>query len=419
MMRAWMALLLFAVLCAGNSLSQPTTLQALDAGCRNREPLTPWDSLVGPYPEIGIAARSAFLSPDDSKIAFFYERSRVPFFQGVVVYDLVRKTTLAMIPEGEWLRWSPDGRKLLTSYHLYDAESNSTSPLPVQITYQRPYWSFDGKHIYYQTPGEWYRGNSDGADTVAFGRFIGDDGQVDAKTFVTFYIGGIHIPPGTYLRHDVQSGKDSLVSVPEFLGLDEIMYPTISPDGRFMAADFYERGRNLLNGKQFLGVFDMLTNRLHRILPSQALGNLYYPSVTNRGTLVVSFVCRADSTYTVWEIDTNGLFLRRLIGGRELEDAVTSVAGPPLTLEHGIIALFPSPGRGSLNVTVLPVVQDDIRIDVLDLSGAIVQSIHAGPVEANIPRSLVLPIWDLPTGSYLMTVYGRRTRPAYRSFLVE
>ena len=415
----WIMLLVFFVLCSETSWPQATTLQSLDAGCRNREALTPWDSLFGPYPEIGIAARSAVLSPDGEKIAYFYERSRVPFFQGVVVYDLARHTTLAMITDGEWLHWSPDGRKLLTCYHLYDVETNRFALLPVQIPYQRPYWSFDGKHIYYQTPGVWYRGNSEGSDTVAIGRFIGEDGQIDATTFVTFKIHAINIPPGTYLRHDVETGRDSLVSVPEFLDLDEIMFPSISPDGRFMAADFYEFGRNLLNGKQFLGVFDLQTNRLHRILPSQALGNLYFPSITHRGTLLVSYVCRADSTYTVWEIDTNGVFLRRLIGKDEMEDALTAIEPPYPAHDHIITSLFPSPGRNQLHVTVMPSVHDEISVQMIDLSGKIVQRVDVGSVEPGIIRKVVLPIGELSPGSYVLTLRGNRTRPVHRTFLIE
>jgi hypothetical protein len=410
---AWAVFL--SVVVAQYTFSQKPSFTQLDIECHNRDPLSSFDSTFGPYPEIGESATDAEMAPDFSKVAYVYEKWRWPGFNGVAVYDMQRHVPIAYIPGVAFSRWSPDGRKLLTNALMYDVVGDSTWPLPVREDYQIPHWSPDGRFVYYSTTGGWYRSTADGKDVTYLGNF----GYLALPVGDSLVVQIPQAPFQSYKIWNLNTLKDSVVYVTSFENCGIVHGGSISKDARFIASDFWERDRTRFNGKQFLGLFDLQQNRLRKVLPAQALGNDYYPSWTTRGTLLISYVCRLDSTYTVWEIDTNGNFLRQWVGLNEFNEVKTGVSQAPAATSVAVHSIFPQPGHREITVTYTRRDHGLATFSVIDISGKVVRTMDVPSSSASQPSIIRLDTEGLPPGCYVLSVSNNGNAAVRKSFILD
>jgi hypothetical protein len=223
--------------------------------------------------------------------------------------------------------------------------------------------------------------------------------------------------PGYELYH-IPSGTYSFFPCAEWDSVDTFWQQGVSHDGRFVALDVTYKGGYRFNSMHSLSIFDRWTRRMKKVLPAQAFMNWYYPSWTRRGTLIVSFACRLDSSYTIWEIDTNGVFLRQLTG-RDMQQQTADVELPSHLTEFSIHSLHPQPGTGTITV------EYDVRragvysLKLIDLRGRQARSIRdvlwheAGRYIASLRTDALAP------GMYLLRLSDRNDRAVYQKVLID
>ncbi len=308
--------------------------------------------------------------------------------------------------------WHPNERKLLTSHYVYDLDSDNLIPLPIVIGSQS-YWSPNGKHIYIRTgQNVLLRTNADGQELMYLGNLHTNFIPISDSTFFSFTSAGIEIADTAGVKQTIE-----LQWMREIM--PRIWNISISPDGRFVLADFLENGNNRWNGKQFLGMLDLQTYMLKKVLPSQRLSNEYYPSMTSRGTILISYVCRSESIYGVWEIDTNGVFLRQIIGKNEFQH-LTNVERPlPSPADFSIHSFFPHPGSDNGTVEYAIEKAGIYSLHLIDLSGKIIKAIREQAWHAPGRYRESVSTGSVPLGLYLIRLSDARNVAVYQKLVVE
>jgi hypothetical protein len=402
---------------ASAAYSQLDSIQRLDVACRNEDPLTSFDSLNGPYPDLSKEAKLAVLSPDGSYIAFLLNTTWVPFFYGTVVYDLAHRGILKFLPGMAWPKWHPSGRKLLTNFQLYDLDRDSVMDLPCRSDFQLEEWSPDGRYIYYSTTDGMYRSTGDGKDLTFLGTMRYGTKPLTDSTMV--FLKSANVEMDYYIVYNLRSGTQDRIFQPSMTGIRRMMNVTISGNGRYAVADFDEKGGTRFNGGQYLGILDFERNTIRRVLRSQRLGNYYYPSWTAQGTIIVSYVCRVDSACTVWEVDTNGVFLRQLVGKQTLDELTEIGDVPPGVARPTIHAMYPQPGRGSIAIEYSAPGSGVIELTLFDALGRVVRSETAATAEGKQPTAVHLSVQGVRAGFYILSLRGSKGSAAWRSVIIE
>jgi len=303
------------------------------------------------------------------------------------------------------------------SYIIYEIENDSVRELPIRKEYQQTFWSIDEQRIWYKTNYGIYSSTSGGDDVrYHIGTYCIPFGNMKC---IKFHEIGNNIPRGMYRLHNFADQTDTLISAPALDQFREVLNCDISPQHTMIAGDFWEYGGDKFNGKNCLGIFDLRTNIFRRVLPSQALGSLYYPIWTYRGTLMVSFVCRNDSAYTIWEIDTNGVFLRQWIGKSDMEALLELRAVDQAPLNASIETVFPNPARTHVTIQYVCNAISPARVTIIDLRGREYTRVETIPGDIGKANTLVLPIGQLGPGFYLVALSISGRRPVYRSMIIE
>lgn len=360
MKRFMLSLGILAILLAPSVRSQPDSLKGLNLHCGIDLPMDPWDSVSYPYWDLAHIAKDAVLSPDGNYLAFRYEYTWPPFFEGVEIIDMRTHALVKYLPGEHLPKWHPTQHKLLTPFLVYDLETGIETDLPVREM-GLSYWSTDGRFIYYSHNADEFLGRStaDGKNLewLASQKLYQDFKPLTDSTFFRFGSEGYQI-------HNINTGKVTDVRLDWMSGIGVWRRWSVSPDGRFIAGDFRRNPAG-----RFLGVVDLRNNTLKTVLPMQRLAYEYYPSWTTRGTLIVSYACRLDSVYGVWEVDTNGVFLRQLFGKQDF-DALTSIPPAPV-LEHGmsVRSLFPQPCDEAVLVEFVVRTPGQYSLSILDMLG--------------------------------------------------
>ena len=399
------------------ALAQPLSIDKLDSLCRNHDPLTYEDSLFGWYPYLTNELQTPVLSTDGRLLAYALIQYVDPYFVGTAVTEAASGRRIALL-EGVGLgKWSPGGSLLLTNAITYDPVRDTSWENCRWNWGQRSFWAADGRSVYI-FDDQIYRCSPDGGGLERLGKFRADL-PVGDERFVYFHYGSADtLHRDTYSMYSLKSRVDSIISAPDLSQIMFVRYPSISPDQSHIAADFLEYGNNRFNGKQFLGVFDLRTNRLRKVLPSQVLGNYYYPSWTPSGTLLVAFACRCDSVSMVWEVDTHGVFLRKLVG-RENFGLLMS-AGQTASVPNAFsdIHVYPQPGRNSV-LLEYQATTDEPLISVLDLQGRELLALRPG-VDGNNRRQLVrIPTSGFAPGVYLVRIAFGVKLSIFGRFVIE
>jgi len=394
--------------------AQPDSLRHLDALCGNDRHLpSKFDSLYGPWPFLSGSATRAVISPDRKLLAFYFVHLDRQMSDGVQIYDLENRGMLAFIPGQLGSQWHPFERKLLTAHYVYDLDTDEFLNLPLQVN-GRSYWSPDGKYIYYQTgvgKNALLRSTPDGGNMEYLENVRMYSWPLTDSTFFSWIKDGYEI---TNLR---SGDKVSFISDwMRELNPRSINNISISRAGEFVLADFWESESNRWNDKKCLGMVDLRTNMFKKVLPSQRLGNEYYPSWTPNGTIIISYVCRSDSVYAIWEIDTNGVFLRQLIGRDEMEIAVSADSPEPALSRPEIKSVYPHPGRGTLTIELDMPAGERASLSLMDLSGRKLRTVELSSSGA---VKVALPVAGIPPGFYLIAVKPARGAPVYRSVMLE
>jgi hypothetical protein len=414
-MRLIRIIALFVSIAASSANCQWDSIQHLDITCRNDDPLTPFDSLNGPYPDLLNEATQAVLSPDGSRIAFLCNTTREPALFGTVVYDLAHRILLKYLPDMAWPRWHPSGRKLLTNFQMYDLDRDSVFDLPCRLDFQIPAWSSSGKFIFYAATEGMYRSTEDGHDLTFLGRMPYGTIPLTDSTLI-FMTQGISMD--YYVIYNIHSGVRSDISMPSMSGIRRILWSSTFRQ-RFVAADFEENGGTRFNGGQYLGILDLERNTIRKVLHSQRLGNYYYPSWTAKGTLIVSYVCRVDSIYAVWEIDSNGVFLRQLIDRSLFDRCITSVASVPST--HSVSSLTAHPQPASHAVTIRYAISNigTYSVSLIDLLGRELRRSDVSIPQSPFAGEVSFGLSGLAPGAYLVRLTHRSRVEAAKVILIE
>lgn len=406
-------LTLFAFFFAtATAFSQGDSLRHLDVLCGNDLPLTPFDSLLS-YPLVNWEATAAVLSPDGKMIAFQFQTHQVPFMRGVQIYDLQNRSKVRFFPGVSGPQWHPNERKLLTSFTVYDIDADVILDLPVQIN-GRSLWSPDGKYIYYQTgvgSNVLLRSYPDGSYLKELSLIKMYSYPLTNSTFLSFYSNGIEITDTAGVKKTIEQQWIYTIRM--------IHNISISPDGRFVLADFWENGSSVFNGKQFLGMLDLETYMLKKVLPSQRIGYDYYPSWTSRGTIIVSYACRVDSVYTVWEIDTNGVFLRQLLGKEVLQTLTSVENSKSLPVGFSVASFFPHPGNGNGIIEYSTEKPDTFSLSLISLSGRVVHGILKDILHEPGSHQASIRTDDIPPGMYLIRLSNSQNQSVYHKIVIE
>jgi hypothetical protein len=306
-------------------------------------------------------------------------------------------------------------KKLLTPFIVYDVDTDTEIILPVQCN-GAAFWSPNGKCIYYHSCSNdrWalFRSSSTGQDTVSLDHFPVYRYPATDSTLLHFTEKGIEIIT-------IETSERQTIDLPWKSEMRIIHHVTISSDGRFVLANFWENRSTRYNGKQFLGMLDLQTNMLKSILPSQRLGNDYYPSWTSSGTILISYVCRTDSVYGIWEIDTNGVFLGQLLGKESLR-SLTNVEGTPQTPSgFSINSFFPHPGNleGILEYDIEKA--GSYSLNLIDLSCKTLRMLMENVWHESGRHRITVRMEELPPGMYLIRMSDSRNRPMYHRIMVE
>ena len=242
-----------------------------------------------------------------------------------------------------------------------------------------------------------YKNTIDDLNNQYIGQIDYNSRPVSDSSFILFQGNGLNIPNGDYKIYNYYDSSTKFIFSPFLDTVVRIYHYSISPDQRFVAADFLpQTGR--YSGTYFLGILDLKTNIVKHVLRYQQLGNYYYPSWTNQGTLIVSYVCRADSITQIWEVDTNGVFLRKLFGKEELASLTPVESLPTNNEEFSISSIYPLPGQDMLTLVYNLNKRTKVCIALVDLSGRLLRSYSSGESREAGKYSENLSTANIPPG---------------------
>ena len=402
--------------------AQMDSLRRLDILCGNDQPLpSQFDSLQGPWPELVVSARRAVLSPDGSLLAFHLENLRDFPMEGVMIVDAGTQERRAFIPGQISSSWHPSERKLLTTHYIYDLDANEYVYLPEDPQgNSRSSWSPDGQFVYLRgSRYELGRTDSEGKNLEYLPNIHLNFIPISDTMFFSFYREN-----GNYLGIEFAGISGLSLRRIELQWMRDMDPNTItninvSRDGRFVLADYFPHNSGRWEGSRFLGMLDLQTNMLKKVLPAQRLGNLYYPSMTSRGTIVVSYVCRVDSVCAVWEIDTNGVFLWQFIGKDRLRLLTTMETASAAPSDISIRSFSPHPvsGESLIEYEVASIGTYSLRL--IDLSGRIVTTIVDNTLHGPGLHRAHVHTGTLPPGMYLIRLSDAQKQAVHRTIIVD
>jgi hypothetical protein len=405
-------------LCSRDVVAQPDSLRHLDVLCGNDQPMpSVWDSLYGPWPALTEDARWAVVSPDLRFLAFHYEQLMdFPFLSGVQLYDLHNRRKIVFIPGQFTSCWHPFEHKLVTSHYVYNVDNDEILPLPVETNGQS-LWSPDGKYIYYQIgvgKNALFRSTATGADTGYIENLKMYSYPVTDSTFFSFTSNGIllsNMNTNTKAEYDLRWMHD--------VNPRDISNVSVSPDGRHVLADFWPANAGRYDNKKFLGMVDLRTYMLKEILPAQRLGNEYYPSFTHRNTIIISYVCRTDSIRGIWEIDTNGVFLRQIFGKDQFQELNTGT-DPETVVPSGpsIVSFYPQPGGRDAVIEFTVADAGTYSLHLIDLGGRALRCFEDAVQRASGMHRVALTLNGIPPGMYLIRLSSGQHRPVYQRVVI-
>jgi hypothetical protein len=403
--------------------AQQISLRQLDAQCGNDRPLpSEWDSLYGPWPELNASATWAVLSPDRSLLAFTFEKLKHFPMKGIMIVDARTGVRRAFIPGQVTSEWHPHEHKLLMNHYIYDVDADDFSYLPEDPDGNGiNHWSPDGKYVYMRYSGILMRTDADGKNPLALTALREDFIAISDTLFFT--IARIDSITPSFVGIDwrgISGMSRRVVELPRLreLHVRNITTRHISPDGRFVVADYQRSGGKFDTTNSFLGMVDLQLYTLKKVVLSQRLGNEYFPSWTQEGTLIVSYVCRDDSVYGVWEMDTNGVFIRQFVTSETLRGVLASAPAAAVPAACSIRSFYPHPAldEGVLEYEVsMPGVYS---IRILDAAGRIVLTPFEGVFLSPGPYSATIRTDGIPPGLYLVRVSAARGGDALRTLIV-
>jgi hypothetical protein len=399
-----------------DAYAQPDSLRRLDIQCGNDQPLPSLrDSLYGPWPELNTSAKYSVLSPDMSLLSFYFESLVEPFIDGVQVYDLRHQRKIVLIPRQFVSRWHPFEHKLLTANYIYNIDSDEFKYLPESLNgNSEANWAPDGKSIYIRTDQlNLLRTDQDGSNPEYMPNLRRDFIPVSDSTFFSFH------PSGIELR-DIAGRNNHIVELRWMRDVNPhlINNVSVSYDGRFVLADFRPKGAGRYDDEWFLGMVDLSTFMLKEVLRGQRLGNEYYASWTSRHTILVSYVCREDSVRGIWEVDTNGIFLRQLFGKDQFSELTNVAQAPSAPSGFSILSFFPHPGNREGFIEFDIEKRGMYALHLIDLSGRAVRVVEESSRREPGAYRRPLRLDDLPPGMYLIRLSNERNQSVYHRLIV-
>lgn len=276
----------------------------------------------------------------------------------------------------------------------------------------------DGRYIYYTSSTGIYMSTLNGDSLKYLGSKFGGF-PIAIDTMMYFYDFQTDLDPPGYDIYYIPTAGKTFIEVPNWRNIKVIFSKAVTADGRKIAMDVSYLGGHRLNDKHALCIFDRWTQRMKEVLPAQAFMNRYYPSWTQNGTLIISYVCRLDSSYTVWEVDTNGVFLRQLTS-RDLVTTTTEAVQPrAVEREYAIRSTYPHPGDDAVTVEYVIGKEGRYALDLIDMSGETLCGIVSDTRLSPGQYRAALRTDDLPSGMYLVRLSPGTGPPVYHKLIVR
>lgn len=386
--------------------------------CGNFGDNLPVDTLDGPWPALKFELKMGRISPDGKLLAATVDIHDWPrMIYGTVIIKIESGSVVKYLAGTIRPKWSPHSDRIVSSKCIYDIPQDSIITLPSNTLLYLPEWSYDGESIYYSSSSGIWRSSKYGTNMVRIGFEYGaipikNDSLVLFKSFFD-----VDEPKGFQI-FDLKSSQTYSIQVPEWFEIQRFMNPMLSTNQRFLVADIRFNGGSRFNQRDALCLFDLKTYRMKKILPAQAFSNPYYPSWTPWGTLLVSFVCRLDSSYTVWEIDTNGVFLRQLTN-KHMLDTPTSIRQSDRTEESFSLSdPFPNPTSNRTSVSFTSTPSDQIEIEIFDVFGRKVQTYCPDAHQEVSKQTWEIDASKLNPGFYVVRLTSRTGFSASKKFVV-
>ena len=400
------------------SLEAQTVSDSL--GCFNYTGYDESDSSTGMYNFVRYETSGSSMSPDRRLLATYLRTENYPgkgtFYDEVTIIDLSTLSFKVFLP-GTWLpTWSPDGRRLLTPDCIYYPDGDSAIPLPKHVgVYTR--WSADGAYIYFSDANALWRCNENGMNLQWLGKYPGGiiPWTVDSMIYIHDFPGD---KPRFYLLYDLSTSRCDTVWAPELQPVGVFNQISFSRNRRFFVADaWYDDGR-FAPARAGLCMYDFERHRLKDILPGQPFRIPFFPSWSSDSTLLISFICHLDSSYTTWEIDTNGVFLRQLTN-KTMLPGLTRIGRVPVASSRTSFALYPQPTSETCTVE-FDIEKDGVYslvlVDPIGHECAVLvrgERIGAGKGSRRFSTRDLLP------GVYFVRLSGSYETPVYRKLLIE
>jgi len=394
----------------------------LDTCCGNYGDDLPIDTLQGPYPDIRYWLCRGSLSPDGKYLAakaildMFFQ----PKMNGFVIVDLAEQRIVDYHPGATLPRYSPDGRYILTTGYVFEPATGSRYQFPsIWPDYLlQGDWSPDSRYVYMGSTAGIYRWKVTGDSLHLYHTHSSAVPLTDDTLIWVDAHPENLMNPGYELTY-IPKDSSTYMSVPAWSILKSVGELSVAPDRHTIAFDVTYSGGGRFNDKHGLCIFDRWTGRMKQVLPAQAFMNRYYPRWTSRGTLVVSFACRKDSSYTLWEVDTNGTFLRPLADRSLFDPFIVSANPAPAPSSVRITAVYPQPASNVIVVEYFAGEHARYRFTISDVLGRQLRLIETRPANGPGAGSVTIDTSELPPGPYLLRITDSRRIVAFRRIAVS
>jgi hypothetical protein len=413
------------ILCvAGQCCLSPVFAQSVSdsAGCNNFSGYSDADSLFGIDWFALFQTIESDLSPDGRWLATSLRVINYPirntFYDGAVIIDpgtgRIKKHLNSIRP-----KWSPDGARLLLADYIYVPASDSAIPFPSsgsQYDLFEPKWSCDGESVYYSNPSGQYRSDKYGRNMRYIGFKYGALPLADSIM--------IFFPPHFrqedkkyYLIYNISTIHTDTIYTHALDGILDLYNEALSPNRRFVSAEvcrYYSSPVTEI--RRSMGILDLNDRRFKEVLQGQPFAGPYYPSWSSDSTLLISFLCHSDSSYTTWEIDTNGVFLRKLTDKRTAYELTDARPVPELRSVNSV-SIYPCPTKKDLFIECTLHRTDSYTLSIFDILGNEVCRIWSGDRYDAGRHTSVISSSSLTPGVYLVRLAGTHELPVYTKLL--